>query len=329
MSAAEHPTPAGGGVADTAASLAIGPQPGGCGFSRDGVSDADIMAQSEAIRREVEAEQPLVGEEESPQVLLAQYADNPAFLPKLAHFGGLYRAIRRSRGDGSCFYRAFLVCVGEHFVGRVTAPNAAGGSVAANPGTSELQKTYERLLAYVGGSCELLLALGYPDVTLPDFHEALLGYLEGLAAPGATAEGAVYAVFRDYMRGSYIITYLRCLTSLELLAKEDDYFPYICALAPHCPTVKHFCDSEVEAVNTDADQLQIMALTNGWGIGVTIAYLDATPGDKCQVLTFPESATGGGIDGGCDGVGASSRAFPPVVRLLYRPGHYDIAYPKA
>jgi ubiquitin thioesterase protein OTUB1 len=273
------------------------------------------VAQTEEIRRQVEAEQPLVGEEEPPEVLLAQYVDNPSFLPKLADFAARYRAIRRTRGDGSCFYRAFMVCVGEYFVGRVAAPGSAEAAAAAAGAHADVQRTYERLLAYLAGSCDRLLALGYPDVTVPDFHEAMTEYVTGLAAHGATAESAVYGPLRDYMRGSYVLTYLRCLTSLELLSNEEDYLPYVLALAPHCPTVKHFCDLEVEAVNTDADQVQVMALTRGWRVGVRIAYLDASPGDACQVLAFPE--------------GGSADEYPPIVSLLYRPGHYDIAYAKA
>lgn len=295
------------------------------------VSDTDIMAQAEAIRREVADTQALVEDKEVPEVLLAQYADNPRFTAKLHDFASKYAGIRRTRGDGNCFYRCFLISIGEYFVtAKVAAPGGAasgdasaagegvgggaGAAAAASPASSTAQATYERLLKYVEASCEKLLALGYPDVTLPDFHEAMLEYLQGLAAPGATAESAVYDVFRDYMRGSYIITYLRCLTSLEMLANEDAYLPYVMGLAPHCATVKQFCDAEVEAVNTDADQLQIIALTRAWGLGVTIAYLDASATDKCAVLTIPEDS--------------DAASYPRIVSLLYRPGHYDVAYPK-
>jgi hypothetical protein len=49
-------------------------------------------------------------------------------------------------------------------------------------------------------------------------------------------------------------------------------------------------------------------------VGVSIAYLDATPGETCQIINFPD--------------GADPAQFPPIVRLLYRPGHYDVVYPK-
>ena len=106
--------------------------------------------------------------------------------------------------------------------------------------------------------------------------------------------------------------------SLELLSNEDEYLPFILGLAPHCATVKHFCDCEVEAVSTDADQLQIMAITRGWRCSVAIAYLDASAGDKVSLLRFPQDVD----DAAADETGA----FPLLATVLYRPGHYDVAY---
>jgi hypothetical protein len=176
---------------------------------RDGISDADIEAQRSEIKAEVET-QPLVGDEEPPGSLSAAYADNAVFLPKIAELSVKYRAIRRSRGDGSCFYRCFLVSLGEAFVSAHVAPARAPGSPQL-ASVSPLQSTYESVLSHVEGSLDLLLALGYPDSTVPDFQEAMLDYLRGLSAPGATLESAVLAPFRENMSGFYIITYLRML----------------------------------------------------------------------------------------------------------------------
>lgn len=74
-----------------------------------------------------------------------------------------YRGIRRSRGDGSCFYRCFMVGLGEALVdARVVVPGSAPADAAA--GRSPLQGVYESLLSHVEGSVELLIALGYPEV---------------------------------------------------------------------------------------------------------------------------------------------------------------------
>ena len=165
-------------------------------------------------------------------------------------------------------------------------------------------------------SLPALLAIGYPDVTMPDFYDAFTAYLESLAAPGAS-EATVHAAFSDSMSNLYIITYLRCLCSLELRTHEDDYYPFVMDTRA---SVKDFCDSEVDAVSTDADQVQIIALSRAWGLRVHIAYLDASPGKVCTVHVFPEEE-GGSAEGGVV-------SGAPVVSLLYRPGHYDICYPQ-
>jgi ubiquitin thioesterase protein OTUB1 len=282
---------------------------------RDGISDTDIMKQQDEIKAEVGA-QALVGELESPESLISEYEDNPAFLPKLRDLAARFSGIRRNRGDGNCFYRSFLISLGERFVDAHVVAADKRGDAPASP----LQTKYEQLLEYVRDSKDKLLAFGYPDITLSDFHEALLEYLGGLAAAGATKQTHVYAPFRDQMTGFYIITMLRCLCSLELLSNEEAYLPYILGLAPHCATVKMFCDHDVEAVHCDADQIQIMAIANGWRCRLQIAYLDATPGDKVQLMTFPQDQPE---------AGDASGDFPLLATVLYRPGHYDVTYPKA
>ena len=286
---------------------------------RDGITDHDISAQRDRINAEVAESQPLVGPLEAPDVLLRLYADNPPFLEKLRDFCTRYRAIRRVRGDGSCFYRAFLVSVGEYFVAHhVTATSAAASSspsaAAASAAPSAAKLFYDRTCDYVRNSYPLLLALGYSDVTLCDFYDAMTQFLASLGAAGAT-DDTVHAAFGDTMSNLFLVTYLRCLCSLELRSHEDEYFPFVLGIAPHCEDVKAFCDSEVDAVSTDADQVQVIALARAWGLRVRIAYLDASPVAACTVHVFPEEEASGGSGTG------------PVVSLLYRPGHYDIAYP--
>lgn len=293
------------GGAGSSSSSSVPAAPAGVPEYRAGISDADIMAQAREIEREVEEAQPLVGERVAPGALAAAYVDNPALAPKIASLGRLLDGVRPTRGDGNCFYRGFLVSLGERMVAARVAPP---GTVAADAaGRSPLQGKYEAVVEYVRGSLPRLIAHGYPDVTMPDFHDAMMDYIGSWGAGGDPI-----APFMDKMTGMYIITYMRCLCSLFLLDHEDDYLPYVLGLAPHCATVKQFCDVEVEAVSRDADQLQVIAASRAWGVSVRIAYVDASPGDVAQVMVFPEEAAGD--------------EYPELVTLLYRPGHYDVAY---
>jgi ubiquitin thioesterase protein OTUB1 len=307
---------------------------GGGGY-RDGATDDVIMAQEEAIRGQVAAEQPLLGEKEAPDVLLAAYAGNPAFLPKLRAFARTHSAIRRARGDGNCFYRSFLASMAESLVlAGVRAPGAAGAVAAAAAGgpapappaapAGPLQAVYEAQLARVKDAPDLLVALGYPSETVPDFLEALGEYLAGLGQPGASVEGAALAPLREGSGGGdfYIIYGARLLVALEMRANEEAYLPFILGTSAHV-SVESFCAAEVEGSRVEADQPQVMALARALQARVHIAYLDASPGEACMMVTLPEGEEGEGEGGG--GGGGLARLDE---HLLFRPGHYDVAYPR-
>ena len=89
-------------------------------------------------------------------------------------------------------------------------------------------------------------------------------------------------------------------------------------------TVASFCSTEVEPMYKESDHIHIIGketdvrktisklfsgLTAAAGIGVRVVYLDRGEGDSPIHHDFPEGTT-------------------PTLHLLYRPGHYDILYPK-
>lgn len=57
----------------------------------------------------------------------------------------------------------------------------------------------------------------------------------------------------------------------------------------------------------ESDHIHIIALSTALGTGVLVEYMDRGGDNSCNQLIFPEGAR-------------------PSVRLLYRPGHYDIVY---
>jgi len=77
---------------------------------------------------------------------------------------------------------------------------------------------------------------------------------------------------------------------------------------------------QIEPCNHESDYLQIVCLSNLLRVGVRVAYLDqsgqhgaSSSGDaaseQMHTYDFPEGAS-------------------PRVHLLYRPGHYDVLYPR-
>jgi hypothetical protein len=110
--------------------------------------------QRDEIARAVAASQPLVGQREPLAALQAEYAHSAVFSSKLREVAAQYAEIRRVRGDGSCFYRAFLVGLAEYLVAaRVVRPAGPLDAfvAAAPPGAAlvrtlgELQRGHEAL----------------------------------------------------------------------------------------------------------------------------------------------------------------------------------------
>ena len=100
---------------------------------------------------------------------------------------------------------------------------------------------------------------------------------------------------------------MRFLTSGELKNNAILYETFIDNGLP----IEFFCQTEVEPLDKEADQIQIMALLNYLEIAIMIIYLDANVNSKeATMMLLPESA----------------KPEDVTATLLYRPGHYDILY---
>jgi ubiquitin thioesterase protein OTUB1 len=79
-----------------------------------------------------------------------------------------YRAFRRVRGDGNCFYRSFLFAILEHLVATLGVSEAAA--------TAEI----DRLTGVITNSKDALISVGYQEIVFDSFQEALLEMLASL-----------------------------------------------------------------------------------------------------------------------------------------------------
>ena len=80
--------------------------------------------------------------------------------------------------------------------------------------------------------------------------------------------------------------------------------------------MQSYCSREVEPMGKECEQVHIIAIAELLGVVVAIEYLDGRlPADELSGLSKVEC-------------GGSLQEVEPSrhVRLLYRPGHYDILY---
>lgn len=90
----------------------------GSGSFKNRPSDADIIAWENQIKRRAQESSMLIGNKVSLDELVDEYArgSNEQWKANVASLTKAYRSMRRSRGDGNCFFRAFLFSYLEHVV---------------------------------------------------------------------------------------------------------------------------------------------------------------------------------------------------------------------
>lgn len=136
------------------------------------------------------------------------------------------------------------------------------------------------------------------------FHFKFIDEIKKIQTKETNCTQQLLDLFNSSYVSDYIIAYLRILTSGYLRDNRDFYQNFVCDT-----TLEEFCEREVEPLNKECDHIHITGITNGTGIPVCINYLDRRDGADVHQPIFPPESQ-------------------PRVHLLYRPGHYDVLYPK-
>mmetsp|Transcript_36036 Transcript_36036/g.67103 ORF Transcript_36036/g.67103 Transcript_36036/m.67103 type:complete len:239 (+) Transcript_36036:57-773(+) len=214
--------------------------------------------------------------------LKAEYAENPSFLSKVEGLEDHFQAIRRTRPDGNCFYRAYLFGLFEQLAGN--------------------KERHAAVTQRLRGALDVCTAAGYEKVAIEDFYEEFMASIDRMSIEGSSVSTAE-AVMEEC--NDYLICWARVLTSAYLKQRAEDFSGF---LTSHS-SIAQFCAQEVDPMNTEADHLQIMALSTFLAVPVTVVYLDRSDGSAAE-HPFAHDSTS---------------PFSPV-HLLYRPGHYDLIY---
>ena len=153
-----------------------------------------------------------------------------------------------------------------------------------------------------------LRSLGF-SFTVDDFAEVFLETLADLRSGViADSDQLLDSVLNDASRSDYLVVFLRLITSAHLQSRADFFQAFI----EDGLSVKEFCAHEVEPMYKESDHIHVIAITSATGVGVRINYLDrGGRADKINVHDFPEGIS------------------QPKIHLLYRPGHYDVLYPRS
>lgn len=131
--------------------------------------DMMTLEQLEGIRKEIAAEQPMIGPLEPLEQLLIIYEGSPSvgFVPGINFLSQSFSGMRRIRGDGNCFYRGLLF---GYLNNLLTKLKCEEESVRL-----EAVQEHERITSKIRGSMQDLTAVGYSEFTIEVFYDVIKG----------------------------------------------------------------------------------------------------------------------------------------------------------
>ncbi|KAF7133059.1 hypothetical protein RHSIM_Rhsim09G0128100 [Rhododendron simsii] len=326
--------------------------------------DDAIMQQQSSIWAEEAEKIPFVGDKarEPLSSLAAEYqSGSPILLEKIKLLTEEFAAIRRTRGDGNCFFRSFMFSYLERIL------------------ESQDQEEVHRITGNVENCRRTLQSLGYADFTFEDFFALFLEQLESVLQGNKESIShdeliqrsrdqsvsdysewhithvstyvtwmrkedvkhmkflcAAFLSASPYNVSCLVVMFFRFVTSGEIRKRSEFFEPFILGLTN--ATVEQFCKSSVEPMGEESDHVHITALSDALGVPIRVVYLDRSSCDAGGVSVnhhdfIPNPPSGGDLPlaaatATAAGGSGGSETIKPFITLLYRPGHYDILYPK-
>ncbi|KAK0236806.1 cysteine proteinase [Armillaria nabsnona] len=226
-----------------------------------------------------------------------------------------YHYIRRTRGDGDCFYRCeVILCIFFVVLTMFSFTAVAFAYVermlhALNPADA-----VEKGIAALKSTLPMLETVGFQKLVFEDFYDVLESLLLSIVKPQTTGKTlnavGLLEAFQTPEVSNSIVVYLRLLTSAQIRIDPDAFAPFLFHPELGEPMeVREFCEHFVEAVNKEADHVQMTALSRALQLNVNVAYLDGR--NSNGLVDFVEFRS-------------APDANETPLTLLYRPGHYDI-----
>jgi ubiquitin thioesterase protein OTUB1 len=241
-----------------------------------------------------EVQGPLVSTKQSSHSIALDYSNaDPTLATKTNALAITHPDCRIMKGDGNCGWRAVAFGYFE--------------TLFALRDTLRIETEIRRIKSLT----TLLERVGLSDSIYEIFVDAtedVLNRIHAAIQSGAQDESFLVEAFNEGYSSDAIITHFRILTSAWMKLNPHRYQAFLPM------PLDQYCSSRIDPVKTEIDEVGLQALIDGViegsGFGVEILYLDRSEG---EVVT-PHLLS-------------SNRPSGATIRLLYRPGHYDILYP--
>uniref|UniRef100_A0A672F8X8 ubiquitinyl hydrolase 1 n=1 Tax=Salarias fasciatus TaxID=181472 RepID=A0A672F8X8_SALFA len=183
-------------------------------------------------------------------------------LTGLQELSSQFCAVRRVRGDGNCFYRAFCFAHLESVLHNARA----------------LQR-WDKMIR----SSEALLSAGFEENSFRD-HLNTVNQDVVEQCQAHEQDDALLRLFNQQPASDGAVQYLRLLTSAHLQSHAHFFCHFV-----EAPDLRAYCRQEVEAMAMESDHVDILALAQALDVCVHIVSME---GDERQLAhhVIPEGA---------------------------------------
>ncbi|KAJ1105220.1 hypothetical protein NDU88_002628 [Pleurodeles waltl] len=196
--------------------------------------------------------------------ILNDNAEDGIYQRKIRELSHRYTFVRRTRGDGNCFYRALAFSYLESILGNHRQISRFKDIV--------LQSKYE------------LTSAGFEDHEFRNVFNHFFSVIELVETDGSISD--LLRVFNDENCSDSIVQYLRLLTA-AFLKNHTEFFQQF---MEDGIDIKDFCAQEVQPMAMECDHPQIVALTQALPIPLQVEYVDDAD-TAVNHHRFPEDAS--------------------------------------
>ncbi|XP_038606702.1 ubiquitin thioesterase OTUB2 [Tachyglossus aculeatus] len=196
--------------------------------------------------------------------ILNEHPENRIYQRKIQELSKRFTSVRKTKGDGNCFYRALGFAYLESLLGN----------------DREILRFKELLLKTPSD----LVSAGFEEPKFQSFFVAFFSAVEMVEKDSSVS--SLLKVFNDQSYSDRIVQFLRLLTA-AFIKNRADFFRHFVSEEMD---VGDFCAQEVEPMATECDHVQITALSQALNIPLQVEYVDEADG-ALNHHVFPEAAS--------------------------------------
>lgn len=236
---------------------------------------------------------PLIGDRLPMDVLVTEYAQaDPTFVVKTTGLAATHGAYRAVKGDGQCGWRATVFSYFEILLNSRDIDLLEAEKIRFD--------SFQDTMKMVGIDYDII-------IDMFDYTWELFDNIARAIRSNISDDNVILEFMNDQVKSDSIVYHFKMVTSAYMQLRADDYEPFLEM------TVAEYRVARIDPTNQEIDQIGLQVLTdaviNAAGFALEVLYLDRSMGEEVTPHQFVQLSNG-----------------KPTIRLLYRPGHYDIIY---